>query len=202
MAEEDKGAVDKLDAIRDSLTRLHGRMDGYEGEMKARKDAEEMAEKKRSMFDAHRKDRFGHRKDGEGYADWKKRHDADEAAMCDAMRKDGAEDGEAMADAKRARRDAEEAEKKEDAESFEEWAKEEGAEPEHKKADKAKKDGEGEEMKKKEEAEKMAAEEEAKKDSAKRITGLEAQLAEMRALLKGVTAGAIRAAQTGGYDER
>jgi hypothetical protein len=180
-------AAAKLDAIRDSLTRLHGRMDSYEAEAKDRKDAEE---KKRSRFDAARKDRFSKRHDGESFKDWKKRHDADEAAMCDAMRKDGAEDGESMTDAKRARHDAEAKERRED-ESFDEWAKEEKDEPEHKdekKEDKAKKDGTDGKEEAPDGKEKEVVEKEDRKDSAVEVDGLKARLAEMERLFRGITA--------------
>lgn len=132
----------KLDRILDSVSRAHARMDAAEDADKERKDAEA---KERDCMDAARKDRFGGRKDGESYKDWKGRQDADEAAMMDALTKGGFEHDRAKRDAMHARRDAEEEHKKD--ESFAEWAKEEGTEPEHKAADKkdSKKDAGGEE---------------------------------------------------------
>lgn len=156
MAEEHKedGVSEKLDAIMDSLKSAHTRMDAMNAFNEERKDAEEREKKEREdharkdaarkdRCDMHRKDRFGARKDGESFKDWGKRHDADEMAMCDAMKKDGAEEEESREDAKRARMDAEEKEKGEGGESFKKWAEEEDKESEHKEDKKdARKDGE------------------------------------------------------------
>jgi 8-oxo-dGTP pyrophosphatase MutT (NUDIX family) len=151
MTEEEMAAADKarkdseakLDAIMDAVKGMSGRLDAIEEEKKAdraRKDAEEKERMDKSrkdamrkdMMDRHRKDRFGHRKDGESCKDWSKRHDADEEAMCDAMRKDGMDEEMCREDAKRARRDCEEQERKDGGESFEKWAREESEEPAHK----------------------------------------------------------------------
>jgi hypothetical protein len=178
-----KDETDKLDRIVDALKRMDSRLDSFEAADKARKDAEEETKKEREeaekenakRFDAARKDKFAARKDGEKFDAWKARHDADEMAMTDAMRKDGVEEEKAREDAKRARHDAEETERKDGGESFEKWAKEEENEKEHAEADKARKDAEEAEKKEKE---RMDA---ARHDSATndRILALEARLKSM-----------------------
>ena len=145
-----KDSEDKLDRIADALKRMDSRLDSFEAVDKARKDAEEASAKEReeaekknkTRFDAARKDKFGARKDGEKHDAWKARHDADEMAMTDAMRRDGAEKGEAADQAKAARDAAEKSERKDGGESFEKWAKEEATEPEHEAQDKARRDAE------------------------------------------------------------
>lgn len=176
-----KDADDKLTAIADTLSRLNSRMDSVEAMDKARKDAEEKVVADKSRHDAARKDRFGARRDGESFKDWKGRHDADEKAMCDSLRADGDDDEVCSKTAKDARKDAEEEERRADAESFEKWAKEEGDESEHK-DDKARKDAE--------EKDRKDAEEQARKDAAMNTENadLKARLAAMEATLKGITA--------------
>jgi hypothetical protein len=161
---------ERLDAIMDGLKRMDARMDAME--------AEKAAEKDRARHDAARKDRFGKRKDGEAYKDWKSRHDADEAAMCDALEKGGVEKDKARKDAKDCRMDAEESEKKDD-ESFEKWASEEAEEPEHKE-DKAKKDAE--------EKEKMEREEKDRKDAARHDAAHARENADLRRQLDAMQA--------------
>ena len=120
---DDAALSSKLDAILDSLKGAHARMDAMdsarkdaetaEAEEKAKREREEGEEEKsRARHDAARKDRFGARKDGEADDDFRKRFDADEEAMCDAMEKGGTEKERAREDAKRARKDAETAEEK------------------------------------------------------------------------------------------
>jgi len=195
MTDEEKAAAEKarndstakLDAIMDALGKVSGRMDAMEARDTARKDAEESEKKERAereradraRHDAARKDRFGARKDGESHKDWKARHDADEAAMCDALEKSGVEKDKARKDAADCRRDAEEGEKEEGGESFKKWAEEEGKEAEHN--DKARKD-----------AEEAAAREKEEKDRARHdsatIADLKATVAGMQSLLTQVTA--------------
>lgn len=177
-----------LDAIVSKLDSAHSRLDAIEKERDgARKDAA-----RRDRMDKHRKDRFGPRKDGEKRADWAARHDADETAMCDALRKDGASEEEAREDATRARRDAEEQERKDGGESFEKWAKEEEHEPEHK-DDNSHKDAEAAEKREREEREEKEREDRAKHDARldsvvtenadlkRRLAAMEAQLAPITA---------------------
>lgn len=181
----------KLDAIMDSLTRAHSRMDAMEEgdrkerearEDKARKDAEE-----RERMDRHRKDRFGHRKDGEAHKDYRARHDADEEAMCDAMRKDGADEHKAREDARRARHDAEEAERKEGGESFAKWAQEEEREQAHQ-HDRGRKDAEEREKEERERREREERDDRARHDAATtRIADLERQIATMSARFQPLT---------------
>lgn len=142
--------MDALKDMKDSIKHMHDRMDAAE---------------KDKRHDAARKDKFGHRKDGESYKDYKKRHDDDEMAMADALAKhDGADHKDCMDSAHKARHDAEEEEKRADKE-FEEWAKEEEKEPEHKedkkdsKKDSARKD-ESEDEKEEKKIEKEEKEEE------------------------------------------
>lgn len=172
-------ALERMDAVLDAMKGMHdrfdssmGRMDAFEKDLKAEKDAR--------RHDSARRDKFGHRKDGESYKDYCKRHDDDEAMMSDALRKDSEKKEEdCMADAKGARHDAEEDEKRHD-KDFEKWAKEEEKEPEHKedsKKDAARKD-ESEDEKKLKESEKEEKQEErgdSRKDSA-----LARENAEMR----------------------
>jgi len=177
--EEDRARKDaemhaKLDAIVGKLDAAHGRLDAMEMADKARKDAEEKERMDHARFDSARRDRFSHRKDGESRKDWEARHDADETAMCDAMRKDGCDEAKAREDAKRARHDAEEAERKDGGESFEKWAKEEGEEPEHKE-DKARKDAA-------EKAEREAA------DRARHDSVVTAEVADLRRQLAAMSA--------------
>ena len=177
-ARKDADRMDRLDAM---LTKMDSRMDAMEKERedRARKDAEEDRERKdRERHDAARKDRFGARKDGEAYKDWKARHDADEMAMMDALEKGGVEKDRARKDAKDCRMDAEEHERKDGGESFEKWAKEEGEEPEHKE-DRAKKDAE--------EKERMEKEEQDRKDAAARHDSQATQIADLQAALKRLT---------------
>lgn len=172
-AEAAKAFDAKLDAILDSHKRMDARMDSFE---KDRKDAK--------RFDAARKDKFGHRKDGESYKDWGKRHDDDERKMNEEMRKDSERSEEDCAmDAKRARHDAEEDEKRHD-KDFDKWAKEEGDEPEHQE-DKAKKDAE--DKAKKDAEEKEVKEEEERKDAALKGENAELRLSLKR--LEGIVAG-------------
>lgn len=120
MTDEEKAAADKarkdaeakLDAIMDSMRRMDSRLDSMEREDKVRKDAEEKERKDRDRRDAARKDRFDARKDAESDEDFKKRFDADEAAMCDALRKDGEDEEAAKTAAKDARKDAVEEDEK------------------------------------------------------------------------------------------
>jgi hypothetical protein len=192
MAAADKARKDaeaKLDMIADSLGRLHGRMDSYEEESAARKDAEEKARMDKARFDAARKDRFGPRKDGEKHDAWKKRHDADEGGMAAELAKGGKDSADCAMDAKKARFDAETEERMTDAESFDKWAKEEAKEPEHK--EDAKKDGddEGEEKNKVAETEgeekKLVEREDAKHDAAGKA--MQAQIARLEAMLGKLT---------------
>jgi 8-oxo-dGTP pyrophosphatase MutT (NUDIX family) len=136
MAEEAKKTEERVDAaaVMDALSKLSGRIDSMHGRLdaidKARKDAsdkeEERLQKERekeehlegakkdaARLDAARKDRFGHRKDGESEEDYKKRHDADEMAVCDALEKGGTEKEKAKTDARKARHDAETEEERE-----------------------------------------------------------------------------------------
>lgn len=151
-------------------------MDAVMSDRKDRKDA--------ARRDGARKDKFGKRKDGESFKDYKDRHDADEKAMCDAMRKDSDDKEEDCMDAARdARRDAEEEEKRSD-KDFDKWAKEEEKEPEHKED---KKDSKEEEEKKdaKEEEEKR---EDARKDAAtvKENAELRLRLQSLESQVKGI----------------
>jgi hypothetical protein len=187
-AEEKKEREDKAKhdaAVMDTLKRMDARMDAMEASDKARRDAEEAkaAEEKEAREDAARKDaarkdRFGRRADGEAYKDWKTRHDADEAAMCDAFEKGGVEKDKARKDAKDCRMDAEESERKDGGEGFEKWAKEEAAEPEHKE-DKAKKDAE--------EKERMEADKARHDAQTKENATLKDQLAALAATVKTLT---------------
>jgi len=172
MTEDEKAVADKarkdaeakLDAIMDSFKRMDARLDSMEAD-KARRDSEEKERDDRARHDAARKDRFGVRKDGETFKDWSKRHDADEMAMADALRKDGDEHAEKVA--RDARKDAEEAEKRADAESFERWAAKEptpGRAPKEERMDAARHDA-------------------AAKDNA----DLRAQLAALQTMIKGLT---------------
>jgi hypothetical protein len=158
---EDDGLLDK---IHDAVKSLHGRMDAFEKERKDeddRKDAEEKVRMDKARHDSARKDKFGARKDGERHDAWKKRHDEDEKAMCDAMGGDDA----AKDSARKDRHDAEEEEKRND-EDFEKWAKEEEKEPEHKKdSEMSSKQAESPEIKDSAETEKEK--EEAVKDKAR-----------------------------------
>lgn len=180
MTEEEQAAADKarkdasgpLTEILDEIKRLSGRMDSMEEEGKARKDAAEDRERQdRARHDTARKDRFGARRDGESYKDWKGRHDADEAAMCDTMTKGGTEADKARRDAKDCRSDAEKEEAKEGGESFRKWAEEEGKESEHKE-DKARKDAEERERADRARHDAATAEENA--DLKRRLAGMEA----------------------------
>jgi hypothetical protein len=121
--------------VLDNQTALTARMDSIDAAAdKVRKDAAEAEEKAtadKARRDAARKDRFGARKDGESYKDWKARHDADETAMMDAMRKDGDDEETARGCAKDARKDSEDREAGEGGETFKKWAEEENGEDEH-----------------------------------------------------------------------
>lgn len=183
----------KMDAIMDAVKKVADRFDAFEKE-----------KKDKARHDAHRKDKFGPRKDGEKYDAWKKRHDADEAAMADALRKDGGDEKDCSDAAKSARHDAEEDEKRHD-KDFEKWAKEEEKEPEHKEDAKfegakedskkdAKKDAEPPEdekhLKEEEKEEKEEEKPDARKDSAKvsqENAELRLRLARVEGLLKGIT---------------
>ncbi|HEY0181249.1 MAG TPA: NUDIX domain-containing protein [Rhodopila sp.] len=122
--------MDALGGVTTTLTGLSSRMDAVESEDKARKDAEEKERADRARHDSARKDKFGRRADGESFKDWKSRHDADEKAMCDALRADGDDEDAAKKVAADARKDAEEDEARSD-ESFDKWAKEEEGEGAH-----------------------------------------------------------------------
>lgn len=121
MAEADKARTDmdsKLDAIMDSLKKAHDRMDAMEHgrEDRHRKDA---ADKGETEDRAEREDA--------------KRHDADEEEKHEDEAKKDRKDADCAMDRKdtKGRKD----------ESFEEWAKEETEEPEHKqRKDRARKD--------------------------------------------------------------
>jgi hypothetical protein len=181
MTEEEKAEADKArkDA-NDKFDALMKRVDAMEAD-KARRDADDKEREDKTRHDAARKDRFGPRKDGESYKDWGKRHDADEAAMCDALEKGGAEADKARKDAKDCRADAEEGEKKEGGEGFEKWAKEEAREPEHK-DDKARKDAEEKEHEEKADA--------ARKDAAmnQENAALKERVAAMESFMRTMTA--------------
>lgn len=185
MAEKDQADADKarndsnakLDAIMDVLGGLKSRMDAIEDGDRKREDARRDA----ARFDAARKDRFGARKDGESFKDWGKRHDADEAAMCDAMRADGCDEEKAKADSARARKDAEDAERKDGGESFEKWAKEEEKEPEHKGEKDARKDADVD-------RERMEREEREKRADAARHDAQTAEVADLKRQLAALTA--------------
>lgn len=171
MAEDkkDEAAADAAKHDGD-IRRMDDRMDSFEKKMDAFMDAfmsDRKDRKDSERKDGARKDKFGKRKDGESYKDYKDRHDADEKAMCDALRKDSEDKEEDCMDAaKDARRDAEEEEKRSD-KDFEKWAKEEEKEPEHKDS---KKDEEAPEDKKEEKKEEKAEKEEEKPDSKKDST--------------------------------
>ena len=178
---EDRARRDseRLDAILDGMSKMSARMDAMEAEKdKARHDAEEDLRR----HDEARKDRFGHRKDGESYKDWKARHDADEMAMMDALCKGGTEMDKARKDARDCRMDAEEGEKKEGGESFKKWAEEEAHEPEHEK-DKARKDAEEKERMEREEREDKARHDAQTRESA----DLRRQVAALTATLNTLT---------------
>jgi hypothetical protein len=182
---EDKARKDAefMDRMDKWMTKADARMDAMEAD-KARKDAAEEEERKdRARHDAARKDRFGGRKDGESYKDWKNRHDADEAAMCDALEKGGVEKDRARKDARDCRADAEKEEGEKGGEAFAKWAKEEENEEAHK--DKARKDAEEKERVEKEEQDRKDA---ARHDSqATTIADLQRQLAEQAAAIKQMT---------------
>jgi hypothetical protein len=187
---EDKAAADKArhDAETEKEAKFDSMMDAIR-RMDARMDA--MADKAR--HDAAKKDKFGKRKDGESFKDYSDRHDSDMRSMMDALRKDSEKSEEdCMADAVRARSDAEEEEKRHD-KDFEKWAKEEGKEPEHKE-DKAKKDAEAPEDKKEEAKEEKAEKEEEKSDSRKDAAmqkenaELRMRLAKLEGTIKNMTA--------------
>ena len=187
MTDEEKAAAekarnDRLDAIAAKLDSMHARMDSMEATDKARKDAEEKERADCARLDTARKDRFGHRKDGETRKDWKARHDADETAMCDELEKGGSEKDRAKKDAAEARKDAEEGEEKEGGETFKKWAEGEAKEAEQEdaaRADKARKDAA-----EKEEKDRM---DKARHDTAGEIGDLKTQLAALTATLKGIT---------------
>jgi hypothetical protein len=193
MATADRARKDteaKLDAIMDHMTKIHSRLDSYDEERAARKDAEERERMDRSRYDAARKDRFGPRQDGERFDAWKKRHDADESGMAAELAKGGKDSKDCAMDARRARMDAEAEERMNDAESFDKWAKEEAAEPEHKKD--ARKDGDDEaeekEVAKTEGEEKEIVDrEDSRKDSAD-MKALRAKLERMAATVAKLTA--------------
>ena len=174
-----KDADEKLDRITDALKRVDARLDSFEAADKARHDAEEKERADCARLDAARKDRFGARKDGEAYKDWKGRHDADEAAMREELEKGGHEKAAADKAAKDARKDAEEAERKDGGETFAEWAKQETEEPDHQAAaDKARKDAE--------EKERM---DKARHDAALAVENvdLKTRLAALETSIKGLT---------------
>lgn len=175
----------KLDQLLSGMTGITSRLDAIEAGEKERAD--------KARHDAARKDRFGARKDGETFKDYKARHDADELAMTDSLRKDSDDEDGAKKAAKDCRADAEETERKDGGESFEKWAKEENDEPAHR-DDKARKDAEDEkarsdaaEMEKKET---MKADEAARKDAAVSAenANIKSQLAALQATLAGMTA--------------
>jgi hypothetical protein len=184
MADKDKDEAAADAAKHDGdIRRMDDRMDSFEKKMDAfmdafmsdRKDRKDSARK-----DGARKDKFGKRKDGESYKDYKDRHDADEKAMCDALRKDSDDKEEDCMDAaKDARRDAEEDERRSD-KDFEKWAKEEKQEPEHKE------DSEKEENK--DEVKEVKETEDAKKDSAaaKENAELRLRLLSLESQIKGI----------------
>lgn len=187
-ARKDAEFMDRLDGF---MKRTDARMDAMEMDAKARKDGEDEKERAdateredRARKDAARKDRFGARKDGESHKDWKSRHDADEAAMCDAFEKGGVEKDKARKDARDCRMDAEASERKDGGESFEKWAKEEKEEPEHK-DDAAKKDADEKAEKEREEKER----EDARKDASvsKENADLRRQMAAMQVVLNTLT---------------
>lgn len=194
----DAAMNEKLDAIMDAFKKMDARLDSFEKE-----------KNDKARHDTARKDKFGHRKDGEKYDEWKKRHDADEEAMADAMKCDGASEKDCMDAAKRARHDAEDEEKRHD-KDFEKWAKEEEEEPEHKedkkrkdsedekfkgeREDKSRRDAEASEDKKKEKEEEKAEKEEEKPDSRKDSAvsrdyeDLKAKYAKLESMVKGIVA--------------
>ena len=194
----DAAMNEKLDAIMDAFKKMDARLDSFEKE-----------KNDKARHDTARKDKFGHRKDGEKYDEWKKRHDADEEAMADAMKCDGASEKDCMDAAKRARHDAENEEKRHD-KDFEKWAKEEEEEPEHKedkkrkdsedekfkgeREDKSRRDAEASEDKKKEKEEEKAEKEEEKPDSRKDSAvsrdyeDLKAKYAKLESMVKGIVA--------------
>lgn len=169
-----KDREERLDAALDSLKRMDARMDAMETEKRERED--------KARHDAARKDRFGHRKDGESRKDWGKRHDDDEGAMMDALVKGGCAEDKARKDAKDCRMDAEEGEAKEGGESFKKWAEEESKEPEH---DKARKDAEEAEKKTEEERKDRARHDAA---AATENADLKTRLARTEAIIAGLTA--------------
>lgn len=183
MAEDDKDKA-AADAAKhdEALRRMDAKMDAFMDaftKMDARFDAMEKEKNDARRHDAARKDKFGRRKDGESYKDWKGRHDADEKSMCDALRKDSEKSEEDCSmDAKRARHDAEEEEKRHD-KDFEKWAKEEEKEPEHKDKKDAKEE-EAPEDKKKEGEEEKAEKEEEKADAARKDSAMTKENAEMK----------------------
>lgn len=198
---EEKAAADKArhdadakhDEIMDALKKFDARIDAIE---------------KDKRHDAARKDKFGKRKDGESYADYSKRHDAEEKEYADAIRNinDGASEKDCMDKARKDRKDAEEEEKRHD-KDFDKWAKEEeeehkgdkkdakkDAEEKFEGAKDAKKDAEGgDDKKKEEELEKSEKEEEGKvadrKDSAlvKENAEMKAALAVLQRQMKTIT---------------
>lgn len=113
-----EGVTGKMDAALLRLDSLEKARKDSEDEDKKTKE-EEKADAARkdaaARFDAARKDRFGARKDGESDDDFKKRRDAEETAMCDALEKGGTPKDDARKDAARARKDWEDEEKKADA---------------------------------------------------------------------------------------
>ena len=187
MTEEEKAAAEKagsdanakLDAVLGRLDAMNSRMDAIEEFDKKREEERN----DRARLDAARKDRFGHRKDGETFRDYRKRHDADEAAMCDALRKDGSEEEKAREDAKRARKDAEEEERRSD-ESFDEWTKEEKEEPDHKKE---RQDAETGEEKRALEAANKAREEKEREDRARKDSAMASENADLKQKLADLT---------------
>jgi 8-oxo-dGTP pyrophosphatase MutT (NUDIX family) len=173
----DAAAVMKaLDKVTEKLDSAHARLDSMERKdaEKAEKEREEEEERKdRARHDAARKDKFAHRKDGESEEEYKARHDADEAAMCDALEKGGVAKDKARKDAHKARHDAEEGEKKEHEEKERHDAK-------------ARKDADELKRAEKEEEEK---EERARHDSALATENadLKAKLADLEGKVDGLT---------------
>ena len=181
MADEKEKAA--ADAARhdEALSKMDARLDAALSKMDAMMDAFEKERKDAKRHDAARKDKFGKRRDGESYADWSKRHDEDENAMKDALRKDSdASEEDCMDAAKDARHDAEEEEKRHD-KDFEKWAKEDAAEEES---------GEDKEEESKEEkAEKEEEKPDSRKDSAmaRENAEMKERLARLERQLKGIT---------------
>lgn len=125
MTEEEKAVADKarkdadeamqakLDEMQAKLDAANARLDAAEAAEaeradRARKDADEA----KSRRDAARKDRFGARKDGEDDAAYKARCDADEEAEREALKEEGEGEEAATDKARKARKDAEEADGK------------------------------------------------------------------------------------------